>query len=590
MMSSSKRPAADFPLAEDDLHSIAVMCAGVDWGAIVDGPVRAKNVAQLVGQTLAEHGVDTVFGLMGSGNLVFTNALVASGARYYAARHEGAAVSMADGWARVTGRVAICSIHQGPGLTNTLTALGEAAKARTPMLVLSADTAASTLRSNFRIDQHDLVESVGAIADRVHSPATAADDAARGLRRAELERRPVVLMLPIDTQAEAVPDGAAAVPPTVPLPAAPAPPATAIAAAVELLRAARRPAIVAGRGAVLADARAPIEALGERLGAILATSAPAKGFFAGNPYAVGISGGFASAQATELLAEADAVLSFGAGLNHWTTRHGKLIADDATVIQVDLESDALGAHREIALGVIGDAALAAAALGAELERQGIAIDGFRDEATAAKIAAGDWHDEPYEDEGTAEWIDPRTLSIAVDEIIPAERSVAVDSGAFLGYPSMFFAVPDARSWVFPNAFQAVGLGLGCAIGAAVARPERVTVAALGDGGTFMALAELETAARLGLRLAVIVYDDAAYGAEVHHFREVGEEVALAQFPPADIAAIATAAGCQGVTVRSRAELAPLAAWVESGDGPIVIDAKVNPDVCAEWLPDAFRAD
>ena len=107
---------------------------------------------------------------------------------------------MADGYARVSGRVGVCSVHQGPGLTNTMTGLTEAAKSRTPVLVLAGETPAAALTSNFRIDQHDLVESVGAIADRVHSPKTAADDAQRAYQRALIERRPVVLMLPIDIQ------------------------------------------------------------------------------------------------------------------------------------------------------------------------------------------------------------------------------------------------------------------------------------------------------------------------------------------------------------------------------------------------------
>ena len=166
-----------------------------------DGPGDAVTAAEVVGATLARLGVDVVFGLLGSGNLVATNALVAGGATYHAARHEGGATSMADGWARVTGRVGVVSVHQGPGLTNTMTALAEAAKSRTPLLVLAGDTPAAARRSNFRIDQHGLVESVGAIADRVHSPATAAADAARALARAQLERRPVVLMMPIDLQA-----------------------------------------------------------------------------------------------------------------------------------------------------------------------------------------------------------------------------------------------------------------------------------------------------------------------------------------------------------------------------------------------------
>lgn len=557
-----------------------------------DAPTAERSVANVVGTLLAALGVNTVFGLMGSGNMVVTNALCAAGARFHAARHEGGALSMADGWARVTGRVGVVSVHQGPGLTNTLTGLGEAAKSRTPLLVLSGETPAAALRSNFRIDQHSLVESVGAIAERVHGVETAAEDAARALRRAALERRPVVLMLPIDTQTEPVPDHF--VPRTVqpvPLPDAPTPTAATVAAAARILAAAERPAIIAGRGAVLADARDALEALGARSGALLATTAVAHGLFVGLPFSVGISGGFSSPLAAELLPQADVVVAFGAGLNHWTTRHGGLIGPDTQVIQVDLEADAIGAHRAVALGLVGDVGEAARALAAELDRHhGERADaGWRTDAIADRIAAEHWRQLPYEDEGTERWIDPRTLSLALHELLPAERTVAVDSGHFLGYPSMYLDVPDARSWVFPNAFQAVGLGLSCAIGAAVARPDRITVAALGDGGTFLALPELETAARLGLRLLVVIYDDAAYGAEVHHFRTLGEDVSLACFPDVDLAAIARAAGTTALTVRSVADLDPVREWVRDGSGPLVIDAKVNPTVCAAWLEEAFKA-
>src|SRR6202047_3849157 len=154
------------------------------------------RVAEAVGQGLAKLGADTVFGVVGSGNFTVTNALVAGGARFVAARHEGGAISMADAYAQVSGRVGLCSVHQGPGLTNTMTGLTEAAKSRTPLLLLAADTAASAIRSNFRIAQDQLVASVGAVAERLHGPQTAVADALRALRRAQLERRPVVLMLP----------------------------------------------------------------------------------------------------------------------------------------------------------------------------------------------------------------------------------------------------------------------------------------------------------------------------------------------------------------------------------------------------------
>jgi thiamine pyrophosphate-dependent acetolactate synthase large subunit-like protein len=545
-------------------------------------------VADVVGATLARLGVTDVFGLMGSGNLVVTNALVAGGAAFHAARHEGGAVAMADGWARVTGGIGVASVHQGPGLTNTLTALGEAAKSRTPLLVLAGETPAAALRSNFRIDQHDLVASVGAVAERLHAPASAATDAARALRRAALERRPVVLMLPIDLQAAPAAVDADAQPESAPIPRPPAPSPDAVAEAARIIATARRPVIVGGRGAVLAGARDALENLGTRIGALMTTSAMANGLFTGLDYNIGIAGGFASPYAAELLPQADVVLAFGATLNHWTTRHGALIAPTAQVIQVDLDPTAIGAHRPVDVAIAGDAAAAARALTSALATDHHA-EGFRTPEVAAAIARRRWRDEPYEDASTDAYIDPRTLSIALADALPDDVAIAVDSGHFLGYPSQYLTVPDARAWIFANAFQAVGLGLGCGIGAAVARPGRVTVAVLGDGGAFLSLAELETAVRLNLRLLVVIYDDAAYGAEVHHFRTLGREVGLAQFPDADLAAVARAFGAQALTVRAPADLAPLTAWLAGGAGPLVVDAKVHPEVCAAWLEEAFRA-
>jgi thiamine pyrophosphate-dependent acetolactate synthase large subunit-like protein len=546
------------------------------------------SVADVVGATIAAQGVTDAFGILGSGNLVVTNALCRHGAQFHHARHEMSAVCMADGYARVTGRVGVASVHQGPGLTNTMTGLAEAAKSRTPLLILAGETPGAALTSNFRIDQHDLVESVGAIADRVHGAKTAADDAARAYQRAVIERRPVVLMLPIDIQPQPADQTAPSRPP---LPALdpPEPASEAIRHAADLLITAQRPAIIAGRGAVLAGAGPDLERLGQTLGAVLATSAPANGLFAGLPYALGISGGFASPFASQILPQADVVLVFGASVNHWTTKHGAMLAPAARLIQVDVEPRAIGRNRPADLAIIADATATARALSVELNNRNHTNQGFRTETLVKEIAANAWRHDPYEDASTEDWIDPRTMSIALNDLLPRDRAVAVDSGHFLGYPSMFLEVPDARSWLFANGFQAVGLGLGNAIGAAIARPDRPTVAAIGDGGAFMALAELETAARLKLMLLVVIYDDAAYGAEVHHFAPMGHDVSLVRFPDADLAGIARAAGAKAATVRRVDDLEVVTEWLVNPHGPLVLDVKVNPTICAEWLEEAFRA-
>jgi thiamine pyrophosphate-dependent acetolactate synthase large subunit-like protein len=195
----------------------------------------------------------------------------------------------------------------------------------------------------------------------------------------------------------------------------------------------------------------------------------------------------------------------------------------------------------------------------------------------------------FADETAGGRIDPRTLSIALDDLLPAERTVVIDSGNFMGYPSMFLGVPDNAGFVFTQAFQSIGLGLASALGAAVARPDRLTVAALGDGGFLMSVSELTTAVRLGLPLVIVVYNDAAYGAEVHHFGPHGHPVDIVRFPDEDLAAIGRGFGCAGATVRGVEDFGAVADWLAGPrTQPLVIDAKVVSSHASWWLEEAFR--
>ena len=551
-------------------------------------------VSEAAGAVLTGLGADTVFGVVGSGNFHVTNALIARGARFVAARHEGGAACMADGWARATGRVGLVSVHQGPGLTNALTGITEAAKSRTPLLVLAADVAGSAVRSNFRIDVAALAASVGAQADRLHSPGSAAADVTRAYQTAQAQRRTVVLAMPLDVQAAQCEPPA--IPPTPPLrPCLPGPEAAAELASV--LASSQRPVFVAGRGARVADARADLERLADACGALLATSAAAKGLFRGNPWDLDVSGGFATPLAAELIGAADLIAGWGCSLNMWTMRHGRLIGKDTTVVQVDDDVSAIGAHRPVDLAVLGDVGQTCRAVLAALADEG--GPGYRSPELQARITReGRWRDVPYPDEGTRGGdgpgedggrIDPRTLTIALDDLLPAERMVAVDSGNFMGYPSMFLSVPDARAFCFTQAYQSVGLGLASAIGAALAQPDWLPVAALGDGGALMGVSELETVVRLRLPMVIVVYDDEAYGAEVHHFGPDGHPLDTVRFPPADIAAIGRGFGCAGVTIRGPQDLAPVREWLAGPrDRPLVIDAKVASGSGSWWLEEAFR--
>ncbi|MEV0968423.1 thiamine pyrophosphate-binding protein [Microtetraspora glauca] len=584
------------------------------------------NVAEAVGAILASLGVDTAFGVVGSGNFHVTNSLTEHGVRFVAARHEGGAATMADAYARMSGTVAVLSVHQGPGLTNALTGVAEAAKSRTPLLVLAGE--ATSPRSNFRVDQPGLVAAVGALAARVGSAETVVEDTVLAFLTALLGRRTVLLNLPLEVQDAELPDDVAqavrdlrssritdageqgsrawaavrdlrdrarrdladeqreadAAEPSASEVAGSAP-ADSVSELTELLATARRPVFVAGRGA--RGARREIEALADRVGALLATSAVARGLFRGSQWDLDVSGGFASPLAAELIADADVVVGWGCALNMWTTRHGSLIGPDAKVVQVDLDPDAVGAHRPVHLGVIGDVAETARAVTQAL---GEPRDGYRGAELATRIAAEiRWRDVPYEDRSGNGRIDPRTLTIELDDLLPAERIISVDSGNFMGYPSMFLSVPDENGFCFTQAFQSVGLGLATAVGAALARPDRLPVAALGDGGALMGVAELETVVRLGLPMVIVIYDDEAYGAEVHHFGPDGHALDTVTFPAVDIGAIARGFGCDAVTVRERADLAGVAEWLKGPrDKALVVHAKVTGDRGSWWLEEAFR--
>ncbi|GHD07981.1 thiamine pyrophosphate-binding protein [Zhihengliuella salsuginis] len=548
------------------------------------------SVAEFVGRALATLGAGHCFGVVGSGNFEVTNALRGAGVPFTAARHEGGAATMADAYARMSGRVGLLSVHQGCGLTNATTGIGEAAKSRTPLLVLAAETAGAAVTNNFAMDQPGLARSVGAVPERVNGADSARDDVVRAFRTARDGRRTVLLNLPLNVQSQRVPESLLddVAEPEAVLPAKPGD--AAVARLADAFARAERPVIVAGRGGRAAGEE--LLALGAASGALLATSAVANGLFAGDEFNIGISGGFSSPLTAELIGGADLIVGFGCALNMWTMRHGRLIGADAVVVQVDVEDAALGAHRDITFGVLGDSAAAARAVTEALAASGPRT-GYRSDALRQRIASRSrWRDTDTPDLSTGgddARIDPRVLSARLDELLPAERIVSVDSGNFMGYPSAYLSVPDEFGFCFTQAFQSIGLGLATALGAAAAQPGRLPVLGTGDGGFLMAVSELETAVRTATPLVVVVYNDAAYGAEVHHFGQAGDGVDMGAvtFPETDVAALARGFGATGVTVRGVDDLDAVAAWLEDPQGPIVIDAKIASDGGAWWLHEAF---
>src|SRR5262249_47776548 len=245
-------------------------------------------VADVIAGDFARYGARRCFALLGTANFKISHALAQAGVELISARHECNAASMADAYAKASGELTLVSVHSGPGLTSAMTGIGEAAKSRTPLVVLAGDVPTGAVRSNFHIEQAELVRSVGAVSERIHTQQTARADTLRAVSRALRDRQTVVLSLPMDVQDAPMNSN---IPPLklAPAPNPMYPDPAVVRTLADLASRAKRPLVLAGRGAVITGAGPALVALADRIGAILATTVCGHGLFANNPWSVGIS-------------------------------------------------------------------------------------------------------------------------------------------------------------------------------------------------------------------------------------------------------------------------------------------------------------
>ena len=495
-----------------------------------------------------------IFGLAGSSNLRFLAQHRSNGGHVIQVQHEAAAVAMAAGWAEATGLVGIASVHQGPGFTNALTALIDAQRGWLPIILLTGHT--DDPMHHQAIDTVGLCDRLGIAAVIPRTPQP--EEFGKLLEQSARARCPIVVLPPETTSirpqfvSQEVSHETVAIPDAVLTP----------------ISTAQRIGVIAGRGAVRTNALAPIQELAEHLDALLLTTLPAHGAFAGRPRYAGSIGGFATERATAALQSCDVVIAFGASLDHWSTAGGRIFSADAVVIRIDPRADAGGEH-VVALPM--DALTAANHLRSQLAPR--PTTGWA--STAAVLGR-----QPRHFGDPAPGLDPRQLLAELDAQLPARRRLVLDSGHFIALAAMFLTGGDGPHLIFGQDFQSVGLGLAKAIGAAIAEDDRLTVAVIGDGGAAMSLLEIATAVDLRLPLLVIIMNDASYGAEVHDFEPLGVDVSVAKSPLRNWAAVATALGATAHRVTAMADLAVLQTWLANREGPLVLDCQVNPDVDA----------
>lgn len=546
------------------------------------------SVSAHVALTLSRH-VHHVFGLMGNGNAYFLDAVLdQTDAVFTAVRHEAGGVVAADAFFRAGGGLAAATATYGAGFTNTLTALAEAVQAHTPLVLVVGDEPTSGPRS-WDVDQIALAAAVGARTYTVGRMDAAATTVI-AVEHALAYRVPTVLAIPYDVASLEAGDVPPVAEPSVPGPlVTPGPFAdAAIARLVDLLAGAERPLLLAGRGAWLAGADESLGELAETVGAITATTALGRGLFPDDRYDLGVTGGFGADDAMGVVREADAVVVFGASLNQFTMRFGGLFSPDSTVVQVDVAPTASHAH--VSGYVRGDAAVVARALVQGLRERGATPSGWRESIDAPAARRQETGDTAAADGR----LDPRSAARRIGELLPDDRVVVSDGGHFIGWANMYWPVasPD-RMMMVGTAFQSIGLGLPSVPGAAMAKPDATIVLSTGDGGGLMALADLETAVRVAAgRGIAVVWNDAAYGAEVHVYGRKGLSREPMLIPEVDFAALATALGAHGVVVRSLADLDVIADWAAqpSDERPfLLLDLRVSGSIVAPYQHEIIHA-
>lgn len=509
---------------------------------------------------LEGYGVDTIFGIPGVHTIEMYRRLSASPVRHVLTRHEQGAGFMADGYARATGRPGVCFVITGPGVTNVMTAMGQAYSDSVPMLVISAVVAARDIgqrrgRLHDMKNQSAAAETVAEFSATAHTPGEIPELIAKAFAVFASSRpRPVHIQIPIDVLSETV--TADWRPRT--MPARPGPDPAAVAAAADRLAASRRPVMIVGGGA--AGAAAEVRRLAETTGAVAIPTIAGKGTLPdSHPNCLGAR--LPQPAVHELIANADCVLAVGTELAEtdlWTEE----IDIPAGLIRIDIDPSELADQYAAEIAIRADAGAALAAIADALEGGEPAGD------AATKIAA--LKQRIAAEEGPLR----RTHRAALEALraaAPADAILATDMTQIAYAGNEIFPVERPRSWLHPAGFGTLGYALPAAIGARLGAPERPVIALAGDYGLQYTLQEMATARELNLPVVLVVWNNDALG-QIRDDMVRGNmaPVAVEQWNP-DFRALARAYGWAAERPESLVAFGQAVAAALEADGPTLIE-------------------
>lgn len=531
-------------------------------------------------------GVNKVFGLMSEDTALLAATLDAIGIRFYSARHENNAIAMAEGYSSVSGALSVALIGRGPATANGLHAGTYASRTDSKVLILMGDAPVAVDINESGPDTKwfrsvDVLRSAGLTVFRPHNSELIKPVLYSAVKYA-MRGSAVALLLPTDIQQmqceiatnrceESMGNMEYIAEKVIPSRS------WALDQAAKILSAAKRPIILAGKGAWLAGAYRSLLELGDKTGSVFCTTLKAKDMFADHPFHVGMVGSFSLGLGRRFFDETDCIVAFGASLNKRTTSLGTAFSQTVPLIQVDSSREQIGRWHPADLAIVGDADLVAKELISRLPPDRDQV-GFRTKCNQDFIHSFDRSSEfvPIESSRT---LDPRSLGLALNEILPKHRHVVYDAGNFLGILP-YIDVPSPAHLKNTSEFGSIGLGLATAIGVAEANLRHPTYLFIGDGGLLMALGELETLAREDIQLCIFIMNDCAYGAETHYLHHHDLSVSKTIFTDIDFGSLVDHLGIQSVTLRSLSDLEKVSTLVSKVAGPIVVDCKINGKVAA----------
>jgi len=528
--------------------------------------------------------VTTCFALLGDANMHWAGALADLGVAFIYTRHEHAAVAGAAAYARASGKVGCASVTCGPGLTQILTILPIAVRARIPLVIFAGEAPLHKAWYNQGIDQAPFVAACGAQYRALHDPKNMLAQIRDAFADAKNTRMPIVIGVPFDLQKQPWTE------PSTPAPAdqcrQPIMPAeidqNAILRAADWVAHAERPIVLAGLGAVAADAKAACVTLAEHCGALLATTLPAKGFFHDQPYCLGVAGGYATLRAKAIFAQSDLVIGIGTRLAAHAF-DGGCLTPHARVIHIDSDPQEFVQGRKAAdLLIQSDAKQGAAAVTAALVKQ---VKWRTPEMLATAEAALELPNDQDTPDGA---LHPMAVIRRLADVLPPTCHIVNTSGHCAYYSAQMNKHPQDHFTVIRD-FGAIGNGTSFALGLAAAYPDRPIVLIDGDGSMLMHIQELETMKRHGLNILTIVLNDGAYGSEVHKLRADAVSLDGSVFGRPDFAAIGRGFGLAAETFTQLDAVADSFHNFMSTPGPAIWDIHISDQIASPQILSAHAA-